>query len=778
MLKIFKYLKESKWSVLAIIALLIVQAYCDLALPQYTADIVDVGIGQKGIEGAVPERMRQSTYEALAMFLTGEERERMVSAYEQAEDGSFIFRGTQEEKEALNEGMGMAMLLVSMMESGGSGDISGMSEPGGNSGVPGMTEGGAAGGKAGLPEDGGTEAGEAAAAPEGGSTAPDAAAEVPKVGAAGRIEVALTDEQLLIIREQILQSLGESGETAVAQKAVLFIQQEYEQLGMDLGRIQRNYLYRTGGMMLVYSMVMMATAIMVGLLAARLGAKLGMNLRERVFTKVVSFSHAEMERFSTASLITRSTNDIQQVQMVVVMMLRMVVYAPIIGIGGVVKVLRTRTGMGWIIVVAVALILALVCVLMAVAMPKFKKMQTLVDRMNLVSREILTGVSVIRAFSRERFEEARFDRANRDLMQTQLFTNRVMNVMMPVMMLIMNGISIMIVWFGAKGIDLGNLMVGDMLAFITYTMQIVMSFLMLTMISVMLPRAGVAAGRIEEVIGTQAGVWDKDQVQDDRLKSPKGVLEFEDVSFRYPGADEDALEHLSFMARPGETTAIIGSTGCGKSTLLNLIPRFYDVTAGRITIDGVDIRDVSQHKLRSLLGYVPQKAVLFSGDIASNLKFGGAWKEGVPDISDSQMREAAEIAQATEFIESKPDGYHSEISQGGTNVSGGQKQRLSIARAIAKAPKIFLFDDSFSALDYKTDATLRKALREKTADATVIIVAQRISTILHADRIIVLDEGRITGMGTHSELLRECGAYREIARSQLSEAELEGGAAV
>lgn len=778
MLKIFKYLKDFKWSVLAIIALLIVQAYCDLALPQYTADIVDVGIGQKGIEGAVPERMRQSTYEALAMFLTGEERERMVSAYEQAEDGSYIFRGTQEEKEALNKGMGMAMLLVSMMESGGSGDISGMSEPGGNSGVPGMPEGGAAGGKAGLPEDGGTEAGEAATAPEGGSTAPDAAAEVPKVGAAGRIEVALTDEQLLIIREQILQSLGESGETAVAQKAVLFIQQEYEQLGMDLGRIQRNYLYRTGGMMLVYSMVMMATAIMVGLLAARLGAKLGMNLRERVFTKVVSFSHAEMERFSTASLITRSTNDIQQVQMVVVMMLRMVVYAPIIGIGGVVKVLRTRTGMGWIIVVAVALIMALVCVLMVVAMPKFKKMQTLVDRMNLVSREILTGVSVIRAFSRERFEEARFDRANRDLMQTQLFTNRVMNVMMPVMMLIMNGISIMIVWFGAKGIDLGNLMVGDMLAFITYTMQIVMSFLMLTMISVMLPRAGVAAGRIEEVIGTQAGVRDKDQVQDDRLKSPEGVLEFEDVSFRYPGADEDALEHLSFTARPGETTSIIGSTGCGKSTLLNLIPRFYDVTAGRITIDGVDIRDVSQHKLRSLLGYVPQKAVLFSGDIASNLKFGGAWKEGIPDISDSQMREAAEIAQATEFIESKPDGYHSEISQGGTNVSGGQKQRLSIARAIAKAPKIFLFDDSFSALDYKTDATLRKALREKTADATVIIVAQRISTILHADRIIVLDEGRIAGMGTHSELLRECGAYREIARSQLSEAELEGGAAV
>nr|WP_296488677.1 ABC transporter ATP-binding protein [uncultured Acetatifactor sp.] len=769
MLKIFKYLKESKWSVLAIIVLLIVQAYCDLALPQYTADIVDVGIGQKGIEGLVPEHMRESAFESLAMFLTGEEREQMASAYEQTEDGSYVFRGGQEEKEALNESMGLALLLVSMMESGGTGDIFGMSEFDGTVGISGMPGVGVAGGNAVAPEDNGMAATEAAEAPEGN---------VPAGGVMPELTGELTDAQILAVREQLLQSLGDTAETVAAQKAVLFIQQEYEQLGMDLGRIQRNYLYRTGGMMLVYSVVMMATAILVGLLAARIGAKLGLNLRERVFTKVVSFSHAEMEQFSTASLITRSTNDIQQVQMVVVMMLRMVVYAPIIGIGGVVKVLRTRTGMGWIIVVAVVLILALVGVLMAVAMPKFKKMQTLVDRMNLVSREILTGVPVIRAFSREKFEEARFDRANRDLMQTQLFTNRVMNVMMPVMMLIMNGISIMIVWFGAKGIDMGNLMVGDMLAFITYTMQIVMSFLMLTMISVMLPRAGVAAGRIEEVIGTQAGVRDKDQVQDDRLKSPEGVLAFEDVSFRYPGADEDALEHLTFMARPGETTAIIGSTGCGKSTLLNLIPRFYDVTAGRITIDGVDIRDVSQHKLRSLLGYVPQKAVLFSGDIASNLKFGGAWKEGIPDISDRQMREAAEIAQATEFIESKPDRYHSEISQGGTNVSGGQKQRLSIARAIAKAPKIFLFDDSFSALDYKTDVTLRKALREKTADATVIIVAQRISTILHADRIIVLDEGRIAGMGTHSELLRECGAYREIARSQLSEAELEGGASI
>lgn len=715
MLKIFKYLAESKWSVLAIIALLVVQAYCDLALPQYTADIVDVGIGQKGIESAVPERMRESTYRTLESLLTREERELMASAYEQAADGSYVFCGDKQAEEALDESMGIPLLIVSMTESGG--------------GMPDM----------GMGEN-----------------------------AAGE----LTDEQILGLRRQVLESLGDTGETVIAQRALLFIQEEYDKLGMDMGRIQRSYLYRTGGMMLAYSVVMMATAILVGLLASRIGAKLGLNLRERVFTKVVSFSHAEMEQFSTASLITRSTNDIQQVQMVVVMMLRMVVYAPIIGIGGVVKVMGTRTGMGWIIVVAVALIMALVAVLMAVAMPKFKKMQTLVDRLNLVSREILTGVSVIRAFSREKFEEERFDRANRNLMQTQLFTNRVMNVMMPVMMLIMNGISVMIVWFGAKGIDMGNLMVGDMLAFITYTMQIVMSFLMLTMISVMLPRAGVAAGRIQEVIGTNAGVTDKETVQDERLGQARGVVAFEDVSFRYPGADEDALEHLDFTAGPGETTAIIGSTGCGKSTLLNLIPRFYDVTAGRITIDGVDIRDLSQHKLRSLLGYVPQKAVLFSGDISSNLKFGG------PDISDSRMKEAAEIAQATEFIESKPEGFDSEIAQGGTNVSGGQKQRLSIARAIAKEPRIFLFDDSFSALDYKTDVTLRKALREKTGDATVIIVAQRISTILHADQIIVLDEGRIAGKGTHSQLLRECEAYREIARSQLSEAELEGGAAV
>ena len=677
MLKIFKYLKESKWSVLAIIALLVVQAYCDLALPQYTADIVDVGIGQKGIETVVPERMRGSTYEVLGALMTQEEKVLFSSAYRQEADGNYVFQGDQDTVEFLEEALGIPALLLSMGNTGGISEAEGLRD---------------------------------------------------------LLGAEVTDQQLLQIREQVLQELGESGETLLAQRGILFVQQEYESLGMDMGRIQTNYLLRTGGMMLVYSVVMMATAILVGLLASRIGAKLGLNLRERVFTKVVSFSHGEMEKFSTASLITRSTNDIQQVQMVVVMMLRMVVYAPIIGVGGVVKVLRTRTGMGWIIVVAVALILGLVGVLMGVAMPRFKKMQTLVDRLNLVSREILTGVPVIRAFSREKFEEERFDRANRDLMSTQLFTGRVMTIMMPAMMLIMNGISIMIVWFGAQGIDLGNLMVGDMLAFITYTMQIVMSFLMLTMISVMLPRAGVAAGRIQEVIDTQVSIVDLEQVRDKELGEARGVVAFEDVSFRYPGADEDALEHLTFTARPGETTAIIGGTGCGKSTLLNLIPRFYDVTGGRITLDGVDIREVSLHKLRSLLGYVPQKGVLFSGDIASNLKFAGG------DISDDAMEEAARIAQAEEFILAKAEGYRSEISQGGTNVSGGQKQRLSIARAIAKNPRVYLFDDSFSALDYKTDVTLRKALQEKTAQATVIIVAQRISTILHADQIIVLEE--------------------------------------
>ncbi|MCM1173520.1 MAG: ABC transporter ATP-binding protein/permease [Blautia sp.] len=680
MFKIMKYLGEFKAPVAAVVVLLILQAYCDLSLPSYTSDIVDVGIEQGGIENAVPEIMREETFNAICL-LSGEDA-LLRANYEQNGDGNFELKAEEPETvEALDVAMREA--IVTLYHQG--------------------------------------------------------------------------------------EAQEELSDTMASQMAVLFVRAEYEALGVDLNAIQTRYLLVTGGKMLLMTVLMMAASIAVGFLAARVSAGIGMRLRNRVFRKVVSFSHAEMDRFSTASLITRSTNDIQQVQMVAVMLLRMVCYAPILGIGGIVKVMNTRTGMGWIIVVAVVLILALVVTLMRIAMPKFKLMQTLVDRMNLVSREILTGVLVIRAFSREKYEEERFDKANKELMSTQIFTNRVMTFMMPTMMLIMNAIAVAIVWFGSKGIDMGNLQIGDMMAFITYSMQIVMSFLMLTMISVMLPRAGVAAERIEEIINTEPTILDIPQVQDEKL-SGKGIVAFENVRFRYPGAEEDALADISFVAEPGKTTAIIGSTGCGKSTLLHLIPRFYDVTGGRITIDGVDIRELSQKKLRSLLGFVPQKGVLFSGTIASNIKFGGEDR-----ISDEMMREAADIAQAREFIESRSETYESPVAQGGTNVSGGQKQRLSIARAIAGGPEVFLFDDSFSALDYKTDAVLRKALHEKIAGATVIIVAQRISTILHADQIIVLDDGRIAGIGRHEELLQSCAAYQEIAKSQLSEAELKGG---
>ena len=708
MFKILKYLSKSKAAVAAIVSLLILQAYCDLALPQYAADIVDVGIGQGGIEYGVPERMRKETFDTVRMLMTADEEEALLAAYTAGGDDCYVL-AKDADREALDASIGLPMAMLSMLS---------------------------------------------------------ASEEMPwEVLGQMQENGTLTEEikeEILKYRNSALESYGEMSDSMISQMAVNSVKAEYEALGMDTASMQTRYLLRKGSRMLGLSVLMMAASILAGLLAARTSAKIGRDLRGSLFHKVVSFSDAEMDRFSTASLI-------QQIQMVSVMILRMVLYAPIVGVGGVLKVVHTRTGMGWIIAVAVLAIMALVGTLMAVAMPKFKVMQSLVDRMNLVSREILTGIMVIRAFSREKFEEERFDRANNELMGTQLFTNRVMTIMMPAMMLIMNGITVMIVWFGAKGVDLGNLQVGDMLAFITYTMQIVMAFLMITMISIMLPRAGVAAERIEEVLGTEVTIHDKEQTLDKKLEHANGVLRFENVSFRYPGADEDALENIDFTANPGETTAIIGSTGCGKSTLIRLIPRYYDVTQGRITIDGVDIRDLSQHKLHELLGYVPQKGVLFSGDIESNLKFGGDF------ITDSDMEEAAQIAQAMEFIDSKPKRFQSEISQGGTNVSGGQKQRLSIARAIAKHPKICLFDDSFSALDYKTDVVLRKALHEKLSDATVLIVAQRISTILHADRIIVLDDGKVAGMGTHKELLADCEAYREIARSQLSEAELEGG---
>lgn len=712
--KLFRDLWKHKAAVLLIVLLLIGQAYCDLSLPSYTSDIVDVGIQQGGIENAVPERMREETFNNIVLLLTEEERALAEESYTLAEGIRELNTSDRQTLERLDEAFGLPMVILSTLEESGM-DMSGFSQAMLNSG--------------------------------------------------------LTEDAIDGIRQQALDSMGDMSDSIISQRAVLFVQAEYEALGMDLGQVQMNYLLSTGAKMLGLTLLMVATAVLSGLLSSRTAAKIGMELRGQVFTRVLSFSNNELNKFSIASLITRSTNDIQQVQMVEVMLLRMVLYAPIIGIGGIIRVAGTRTGLSWIIVVAVVAIFVLVMTLLAVAMPKFKKMQTLVDRLNLVAREILTGLSVIRAFDREKYEEDRFDTANQNLMKTQLFTNRVMNIMMPAMMLIMNCVTVMIIWFGGHGIDAGTMQVGDMIAFITYTMQIVMAFLMITMISVMLPRAGVAADRIQEVLDTPLSIHDAASVRDEELKDAKGELRFEDVSFRYEGADEDALEHISFTAKPGETTAIIGSTGCGKSTLIHLIPRFYDVTQGRITIDGVDIREISQEKLHSLLGFVPQKGNLFSGTIASNIKYGGDW------ITDEKMEEAAQIAQATEFIETKPDGYDSPIAQGGSNVSGGQKQRLSIARAIAKSPKIFLFDDSFSALDYKTDAQLRKALHEKTADAAVLIVAQRISTILHANRILVLEDGKIVGDGTHEQLLESCPAYQEIARSQLSESELKGGGA-
>ncbi len=712
MLHIFGYLKRSWKSVAVIIVLLVLQASCDLTLPQYTSNLVDVGIQQSGIDHAAPRELRAETMDDLTLFLSDAQRQEVMSCYEADGAGRYV-RTTDREAtlDRLDEILSMPMVALSELAARG-------------------------------------------------QSADDLRA--------GLESGALTREHLRGLLTGMREQMSGMDGSTITQKAILFTQSEYEALGYDLADLQMRYLLTTGAKMLGLSLVMVLAAVLVGLLASRTAAELGMTLRRELFTRVVSFGNEEMTKFSTASLITRSTNDIQQVQMVIVMLLRMVLYAPILGIGGVLRVSRTRTGMAWIIGVAVGAVLLLVVVLMQLAMPRFKRMQVLIDRLNLVAREILTGLPVIRAFSREKHEETRFDGANTDLMRNQLFANRVMTCMMPSMMLIMNVVTVGIVWFGAQGVDLGRMQVGDMMAFISYTMQIIMSFLMLAMISIMLPRAGVAADRINEVLSTEPAIRDKAKVKDGAVQEWKGEVRFEDVSFRYPDADADVLEHISFTARPGQTTAIIGSTGSGKSTLLNLIPRFFDVSYGRITIDGVDVRDLSLHKLHDLLGYVPQKGVLFSGDITSNLKFGG------DAITDEAMRRAARIAQAEEFIEGKPEGYASPIAQGGSNVSGGQKQRLSIARAIAKGPKIFLFDDSFSALDYKTDAALRRALSAELKGATHIIVAQRISTILHAEQIIVLNEGRVAGIGTHETLMRTCETYQEIARSQLSEKELGG----
>lgn len=712
--KLIKYLAEHKPAVFIILLLLVVQAFCDLSLPSYTSDIVDVGIQQSGIGGAAAEKYTQKTYEALKLFMNDEDIAYMDECYEA--DGEVYVRRNLSSKELdkLNNTLLTAAGMVYSVQTSGQYSIAELVD----------------GYNAGL----------------------------------------VTREALSALTQQVEAAMGDMAASMKSQMAVELVKSEYTSLNYDLNAIQRHYLLITGAKMLAMTLLMVAAAIGVGFIGARTAAAIGRDLREKLFTKVIGFSNADINKFSTSSLITRSTNDVQQVQQVSVMMLRIVLYAPIIGIGGIIKVTGTDTGMGWIIGVAVGAVLSLVLVLMVVAMPKFKKMQSLVDRVNLVSREILTGTMVIRAFSREKHEEERFDKANKDLMSTQLFTNRVMSIMMPAMMLIMNAITVLIVWMGAKGIDIGRMQVGDMMAFITYTMQIVMAFLMITMISVMLPRAGVAADRIEEVLNTKGTIEDKPDAceADKKLADCKGVVEFKNVSFRFDGGSENAISNLTFKAEPGKTTAIIGSTGCGKSTVVNLLDRFYDVTEGSITLDGVDIRDISQKELRSHIGLVPQKGVLFSGTIESNIKYGGDF------VTDEDMKEAAAIAQATEFIDSKKDGYADSIAQGGTNVSGGQKQRLSIARAIAVRPKVYVFDDSFSALDFKTDAALRKALSARTKDASVIIVAQRISTIMNADQIILLNEGKVAGIGTHKELLKNCPEYLEIAKSQLSEAELAG----
>ena len=721
MKRLFKYMGMYWKAVLLILLLLCGQAYCDLSLPGYTSDIVNVGIQQGGIEESVPKAISKEKMGQLLMFLDDDSKQEVLDAYEEDEttydkEAYVLKESLQKNDEKYNnlkDLLSMPMMACTAMESD-----SAMSE------------------------------------------------QVQQMMQAAQHNPQILQQTM----GQMEEKFGDLPDTILDQAAISYVKGAYQDLGMDMDHIQLHYLFTTGAKMLFLAFCGMAISILVGLLASRVGASAGRDLRSRVFRKVVGFSNNEFDHFSTASLITRSTNDIQQIQMLMVMLLRIVLYAPILALGGVYKVFQTNVSMSWIIALAVILIGLVVLVLFTVAMPKFKSMQTLVDKLNLVTREILTGLSVIRAFDTEKHEEERFDQANRNLTKTNLFVNRAMTFMMPVMMLIMNGVSVLIVWTGSHGISDGQMQVGDMMAFIQYTMQIIMGFLMICMISIMLPRAAVSAERVDEILTSEMMIHDPEQPK--RLTdAEKGVLKFDHVSFRYPGAEEEVLSDISFTAEPGKTTAIIGSTGSGKSTLLNLIPRFYDVTEGKITLGGKDIRDISQRDLREELGYVPQKGVLFSGTIGSNIMYGN------PNGSEQEMIEAAQVAQAEEFIETKKHRYESHIAQGGANVSGGQKQRLSIARAIAKHPQVFLFDDSFSALDYKTDAVLRQALKEHTENATVLIVAQRISTILHADQILVLDDGKIAGAGTHEELLKSCEVYQQIAASQLSEEELKGGAA-
>lgn len=720
MIKILKNLKKTWVSVVCIVLLLCLQAATDLALPEYTSKIVNVGIQQGGIEHASPEVMQESTMSSLLMVsnydetitnsytiiskenLSQKDYEKYVKKYPGLENKKlYLLKDLNDkEQEELDNIMSKMLLAVygqKMMQSGT------------------MTE----------------------------------------------------DSQMSVMTNITQEQLEQMPESIIKQAAVQVIKLEYQEIGIDMENYQNTYIFMTGLQMLGIALVSMISAVSIMLLSSRVAAKLAATLREKLYKKVLSFSSKEFREFSTASLITRTTNDIQQIQSLMSMLFRVVVYAPIIGFGGFFKVLATSNGsMTWVIGIAIFAILVIVLTLFIVAMPRFKKLQDLIDKLNLVSREILTGLPVIRAFHKEKYEEKRFETANKDLMKTNVFVNKAMSLMMPTLMLVMNGISLLIIWVGGHDVENGVMQVGDMMAFIQYTMQIVMSFLMISMISIMLPRAQVSANRINEVLETEPDI--KDPIEPKKFdQNKKGLVEFKNVSFKYPDANKELLKNIDFIAKPGETTAIIGSTGSGKSTIVNLIPRFYDVTEGEILIDGVNVKDVLQKDLRGVIGFVPQKGILFSGTIESNIKYSDE------SMSDEQMRVAAEIAQAIEFIETKPDKYESEIAQGGNNVSGGQKQRLSIARAIAKDPEIFVFDDSFSALDYNTDAKLREALKEKTENKTVIIVAQRINTILNADQIIVLEEGKIAGKGTHKELMENCETYRQIALSQLSKDELD-----
>ena len=762
MKRIFKSILPYWKSVILIFVFLLLQAYCDLSLPQYTSNIIDTGIQNGGIEHAMPELITSDEFEKAVVFMSDDEEEHFRSVYEKEDDNYRLKVTKNNELDKLDDELSMAFIMNNQMSAVEESQFKqqmasfmGVDEQIVNN----MTTQQLAA-QLGIQLETFTRQQEDSDGNMTDVTCVDMRTIFEAMVTSGK----MTKDNIISIRNDMEEKFSSVGSTMLKSMGVTYAKSMDSKAGLDMDKIQSSYLLSSGLKMIAMALFMAAATVIVGLIASRIGAGIGRDLRSSVYGRVMKFSNAEMDKFSTASLITRTTNDIQQIQMVIVMMLRMILYAPILGIGGIVKVFNTGAGMEWIIGLAVLIILGIVMILMVVAMPKFKLMQKLVDAVNLVSREILTGLSVIRAFRREEKEEQRFDEANKKLTKTTLFTNRVMTFMMPLMTFIMYGITVLIVWVASNKIDDGTLQVGAMTAFITYTMQIVMSFLMLTMMSIMLPRSAVAADRIDEVLKTESSIKDTDSPEE--LENVKGVLEFNDVSFKYPGSDENAIADISFKAEPGKTTAIIGSTGCGKSTLVNLIPRLYDVTQGSITLDGHDIRNITMKDLREELGYVPQKGILFSGNIASNLRFG---KE---DATDEQIEEAAQIAQATEFIESKNARYETPIAQGGTNVSGGQKQRLSIARAIAKNPKIYIFDDSFSALDLKTDAALRKALASKVGDSTVIIVAQRISTILHAEQILVMDEGRIVGRGTHSELLENCEVYRQIAKSQLSEKEL------